>query len=101
MNGPDLYQPVGYGAGVTVRTYRGREVGTADEAGKLCGVSRDTYQYYVKRLGAPDSIRWRDPDNGAKLYDLGKVAEWQAARPGRGARTDLRRKQPRRAEESS
>ncbi|MDN5919479.1 MAG: hypothetical protein L0I76_31005 [Pseudonocardia sp.] len=80
---------------MTVRTYRGREVGTADEAGKLCGVVAGTYQYYVTRLGAPGAIRWRDPDTGAKLYDLGKVAEWQATRPGRGARTDLRRKQPR------
>lgn len=84
---------------VTVRTYRGRQVGTADEAGKLCttrwapdGVKADTYQYYVKRLGAPDAIRWRDPDTGAKLYDLGKVTEWNAGRAGRGARTDLRRR---------
>ncbi|MEV1294456.1 hypothetical protein [Pseudonocardia sp. NPDC049635] len=73
-------------------TYRGREVGTADEAAAVCGVKKDTYYYYVKRLGAPDGIRYRHPDTGEKLYDLAKVQEWQDARPGKGARTDVARK---------
>lgn len=81
-----------YGSGVVKMMYRGREVGTADEAGAICGVPARTYQYYVGRLGAPDGINYRDPATGKKLYDLAKVKAWHEARPGKGARTDLTKK---------
>lgn len=93
MSSPNVCQPGQYGDGMARMQYRGREVGTADEAAAVCGVKKDTYYYYVKRLGAPDGINYRLPATGEKLYDLGKVAEWQEARPGKGARTDIARKQ--------
>jgi hypothetical protein len=72
---------------------------TAAQAGALCvtdqspnGVAARTYRYYVKRLGAPDTVG-RDIDTGAKLYDAEAVREWHANRPGPGARTDLREKE--------
>lgn len=73
------------------RRWRGRRVGTADDAGALCGCSADTFQKYVKRQGAPGPVRFRDPDTGRLLYDLDAVAVWHANRPGQGARTDLDR----------
>lgn len=74
------------------RKWRGRRVGDATDAAALCGISKDTYQYYVKRLGAPAAVKgYRDPETGYLMYDLDKVEAWQAARPGRGARTDLDR----------
>ena len=93
MSVPGVCTSGPYGEGMARMTYRGREVGTADEAAAVCGVAKDTYYYYVKRLGAPDGINYRLPATGEKLYDLTKVAEWQEARPGKGARTDLARKQ--------
>ena len=91
MSGPIVCKLGPYGEGMARMNYRGREVGTADEAAAVCGVKKDTYYYYVSRLGAPAAIRYRHPDTGEKLFDLGKVAEWHAARPGKGARTDLSR----------
>jgi hypothetical protein len=81
------------------RKWRGKRVGDAADAARLCvgpnrpeGVTPDTYQYYVKRLGAPGPVKgYRDPDTGRLMYDLDKVAAWHASRPGRGARTDLDR----------
>jgi hypothetical protein len=68
---------------------------TAAQAGALCvndqspnGVQARTYRYYVRRLGAPDTVG-RDTETGAKLYDAEAVLEWHASRPGRGYRTDL------------
>jgi hypothetical protein len=84
------------------RKWRGKRIGDAGDAGQLCatpdrpdGVSGDTYQYYVKRLQAPGPLQtgYRDPATGRfrSMYDLDAVEAWHAARPGRGARTDLDR----------
>lgn len=94
-------EPV-WSASMAERKWRGKRVGDAKDAAALCvtadrpdGVSADTYQYYVKRLGAPGPLRegFRDPVSGRlrSLYDLDAVEAWHAARPGRGARTDLDR----------
>lgn len=93
-----------YCSGVPVIRYRGRDVGTADEAARVCGLvsarAGETYQYYVKTQGAPREIGYRHPETGRKLYDLSRVAQWHAQRPGRGARTDIARRKTRKRDEA-
>lgn len=81
-------------SGLMERRWRGKRVGDAADAGAICGVVGETYQYYVKRLGAPKSVvALEDPKSGRvrKVYDLDAVEAWHASRPGRGYRTDLDR----------
>lgn len=67
-----------------------RELWTTAQAAEHCGVKPKTYDYYRKRLGAPNPVR-REPGRGGQdLYDPSEVRTWQANRAGRGTRTDLR-----------
>jgi hypothetical protein len=65
---------------------------TYEQAGEHCGgITSSTYRSYVSRQGAPAADRY-DPDTGRKTIDAEAVRRWYAARPGRGARTDLQAK---------
>lgn len=70
-------------------TRDGRLLGTVEEAAAICGCGVSTYRSYVSRQQAPKSCGF-DPETGLKLFDLDAVRAWHEARPGRGARTDLR-----------
>lgn len=61
---------------------------TADEAAARAGVARDTWTSYVSRGQAPPHDS-RDPATGQRLWWEGTIEHYLAARPGRGARTDL------------
>lgn len=71
---------------------------TATQAGAHCrtarspnGITGHAYRYYVRRLGAPDTVG-RDTETGAKLYDPNAVMAWHAKRVGQGRRTDLKKR---------
>lgn len=57
---------------------------TTAQVADYCGIRPGTYRDYVNRQGAPGPLRERDPDTGAKLYDVDAVKAWHANRPGRG-----------------
>lgn len=88
-------------SGVMEQKLRGRRVGDATDAGRLCttvaspeGVSGDTFRYYVRRLSAPSPVGavWDARSRRqVSVWDLDAVARWHASRPGQGARTDLDR----------
>lgn len=70
------------------------ELWTYDQAGQHCGgAAASTYRSYISRQGAPAGDRF-DPASGRKQVPAHLVREWWAARPGRGARTDLRDSRP-------
>ena len=59
---------------------------TTDEVAERVGISTSTWSAYVSRGHAPpaDLRVGRTP-----LWRVETIRSWQAARPGRGARTDL------------
>lgn len=61
---------------------------TATEAAKLAGIARDTFTAYVSRGLAPAAALELA---GRKFYKLATINRWIGNRPGRGARTDLKR----------
>lgn len=65
--------------GDTVRSY---------QAAKLAHLTYSTWKSYVSRGRAPKPVA-TTPD-GNPVWSRAEVEEWVAARPGRGARTDLR-----------
>lgn len=81
----------------------GLRLGTAADAGEVCvtsrskrGISAEMFRFYVRTQGAPGPYQVRDPitrklvaardEEGRELFDLDAVAEWNANRPGPGAR---------------
>jgi hypothetical protein len=66
----------------------GRQLGNAAAAGEICGVTWETYQWYI-RTGRPAnnpppkhvSV---DTESGQRLYPLKAVRAWHLARTGRG-----------------
>ena len=63
---------------------------TYEQAGAHRDMSASTYRSYTVRQGAPTADQF-DPDTGRKTVAADLVRAWWSARPGRGARTDLRR----------
>lgn len=100
---------------VTLPDGRKVRAGTAADAGRLCvtdrspnGISGAQYRWYSSQSGdgryrgtpAPGPImvwdeslgkdvRVPDPETSGNLYDLDKVEEWNAARPGARRRTHI------------
>jgi hypothetical protein len=69
----------------------GRELGNAAAAGKICGVSGETYQFYIRRPRSekasyppPPGHVYVDVETRQQMYPLKEVRAWQAKRPGRG-----------------
>ena len=62
---------------------------TTAQVAEWCNIQPSTYRDYVSEGRAPAPLAERDPVTGAKLYDAEAVRQWQANRPGAGARTDL------------
>lgn len=66
----------------------GRELGNAAAAAELCGITWETYQWYV-RTGkpannpAPGHVHV-DADSSQRFYALKEVRAWNKARTGRG-----------------
>jgi hypothetical protein len=69
-----------------VTTGETREEWTATQCADAWGIKLKTWHSYVAREKAPEAVRriGRTP-----LWDAAEVRDWP--RPGRGARTDLRR----------
>ncbi|HLL69112.1 MAG TPA: hypothetical protein VK453_25855 [Micromonosporaceae bacterium] len=65
---------------------------TTAEAAKLAGVQPVTWRGYVHRQHAPPPDGHLDART--PYWYRGTVETWITHRPGRGARTDLREKQP-------
>jgi hypothetical protein len=61
----------------------------AREAAERAGVKWKTWTSYVARQQAPKADR-RNPETGAAEWLPATVDAWKEARPGAGARTDLR-----------
>lgn len=63
---------------------------TTRQVAAYLGIKPDTYPRYRKQ-GAPGPIGREPGRSGQNLYDADAVRVWDAHRPGRGIRTDLRR----------
>jgi hypothetical protein len=66
----------------------GRELGNAAAAAAICGITWESYQWYVRR-GKPENNPapghiYVDPDTQQRMYALKDVREWQRNRKGRG-----------------
>ena len=73
-----------------IRSSEDEELWTTARAAEHCGVSASTYRDYIRTLGAPGAISRQPGRAGQNLHSAAAVREWQAARVGQGARTDLR-----------
>jgi predicted DNA-binding transcriptional regulator AlpA len=66
----------------------GRELWTAPQCAEHTGSAVSTWRAYVARQQAPATVGALG--DRTPLWDAEQVREWNAARPGRGARTDLK-----------
>jgi predicted DNA-binding transcriptional regulator AlpA len=62
----------------------------ADQCARHAGCKVSTWRGMVARNQAPQPLPYRRRTDGRRIWDETEVREWQASRPGRGARTDLR-----------
>lgn len=60
---------------------------TTDQAATLAGVRPGTLREYARDERAPQPQRF----GRSLMWDEGEIRAWLDARPGQGARTDLRR----------
>lgn len=67
-----------------------KETWTATECAEFCGLARDTWTSYVSRGQAPKPLPGFD-EQRQRRWSAELVREWQANRPGPGARTDLKK----------
>jgi hypothetical protein len=67
-----------------------RTLWTTTESATWWGVKPGTFRDYVSKGYAPSPVDVRDPVTGSKMYDAAAVRAAFAARPGQGARTDVR-----------
>lgn len=66
----------------------GRELGNAAAAAAICGITWESYQWYVRR-GKPENNPapghvYVDPTTAQRMYALKDVREWHKNRKGRG-----------------
>lgn len=65
---------------------------TTKQVAAYLGIEPDTYPRYREEQGAPGPVGREPGRSGQNVYDADEVRAWHANRPGRGARTDLRKK---------
>lgn len=62
---------------------------TTEEAAASVGIKADTLRHYARSGHAPQPERF----GRMMMWNRKVMQEWQANRPGRGVRTDLKKKQ--------